>query len=694
MRVFLAYLLLSQTALAVPGQFTHQGRLLDADGMALEDEATITFRIADAESGGTNLWEETQTVSLTNGFYSAILGADEDDNPLDIEVLSQAPVWLELQLDGEGAMFPRSPVHSVPYAAIASVAEELVGGPVDAETVAVGGVPVINEAGEWVGPASSVSWSDIEGMPEDFADGVDDDTDTDSDSLAELATSCLDGDIPVWDGVVEAWACDFDQDTLAGIGCLDGQLIHWSGDSMGWVCADDVDTFLTEEDVDSMVADNGYAMASEVFSGSFLDLVDVPAGLEDGDDNTQLSEADVDEMVSDNGYAMGTDMFSGSFGDLVDVPAGLEDGDDDTLAALTPTCEGGATLKLSSITGNWECITSSGSPVTVTTEEMDEVPSGGTLKIETASGSSALLAQAWVQKADGSWQIISQGTGMEGGGCEMCGDGSDGEFDEGGDAVMELPGGEYNFTDFVVPSWLTIKVISGSGGLLIRATGLIDIQGTISVNGEDGVGGSGSCAGRAAYGGQSPGGGSGGSHYSSGAGPGGGERNTNGTYGEWSTPHSSWLLYQTVHFSQIRGGSGGGAGCESSPLSRCAGSYPAAGGGAGGGILAIFGTNIDVSGSLTANGGRGGSCPTVQGGNGSGGAVYLKATTANISGTITGAAIRVDSLELTAGAALSFVTGATVGIPPLHQLYQPSSGIVEYRNNTGETQKVRLVVAQ
>jgi hypothetical protein len=355
MRVFLAYLLLSQTALAVPGQFTHQGRLLDVDGMALEDEATITFRIADAESGGTNLWEETQTVSLTNGFYSAILGADEDDNPLDIEVLSQAPVWLELQLDGEGAMFPRSPVHSVPYAAMASVAEELVGGPVDAETVAVGGVPVINEAGEWVGPASAVSWSDIEGMPEDFADGVDDDTDTDSDSLAELATSCLDGDIPVWDAVVEAWACDFDQDTLAAIGCLDGQLIHWSGDSMGWVCADDVDTFLTEEDVDSMVADNGYAMASEVFSGSFLDLVDVPVGLEDGDDDTQLSEGDVDEMVSDNGYAMGTDVFSGSFGDLVDVPAGLEDGDDDTIIDSLPwsaISEKPAILLADSYTGN------------------------------------------------------------------------------------------------------------------------------------------------------------------------------------------------------------------------------------------------------------------------------------------------------------------------------------------------------
>ena len=110
MRVFLAFLLLSQAALAGPGQFTHQGRLLDADGMPLEDEVTITFRLTMAETGGDVLWEEPLTVSLTNGFYSAILGADEDGNPIDIDVLSQAPVWLELQLDGEPASCEMSKV--------------------------------------------------------------------------------------------------------------------------------------------------------------------------------------------------------------------------------------------------------------------------------------------------------------------------------------------------------------------------------------------------------------------------------------------------------------------------------------------------------------------------------------------------------------------------------------------------------
>jgi hypothetical protein len=352
--VLTAFCLFASTAHAVPAQFTHQGRLLDADGAPLGDEATIMFRVTDSEVGGTALWEETITTSLTNGFYSAVLGAS-DDNPLDTDVLSQAPVWLELQLDGEPAMFPRSPINAVPYATMATVAEELFGGPVDASHIAVDGTPVVNELGEWVGPAPTVNWTDIEGMPEDFADGIDDDTDTDTDSFAALGTSCLDGDIPVWDSVLVEWVCDMDQDTLAGIGCLDGQLIRWSGDAVGWMCADDADTLLTEDEVDAMVSDNGYAMASEVFSGSFLDLVDVAPGLADGDDDTQLTEDEVDAMVSDNGYAMAVDGFGGSFTELTDLPDGLEDGDDNTDTLLDLDCAAGE-IAVQTESG-WACST-------------------------------------------------------------------------------------------------------------------------------------------------------------------------------------------------------------------------------------------------------------------------------------------------------------------------------------------------
>ena len=182
-------ILISAVANAVPGQFTHQGRLLDADGEPLEGDVTLTFRVMNADAGGDLLWEEALAVPLNNGFYSAVLGADEDDNPLDIDVFSQAPVWLELQVEGEAAMAPRSPIHAVPYATMAGIAEELSGGPVDASEIAVDGVPVVNDAGEWVGPAPRVAWTDIIDIPPDFADGVDDDSDTDS--FASL-------DCPAW----------------------------------------------------------------------------------------------------------------------------------------------------------------------------------------------------------------------------------------------------------------------------------------------------------------------------------------------------------------------------------------------------------------------------------------------------------------------------------------------------------------
>ncbi|MGB0638468.1 MAG: hypothetical protein ACPGTU_03985 [Myxococcota bacterium] len=353
MSSLLIAVILGSTAHAVPAQFTHQGRLLGEEGVALEGDTTITFRVTNAESDGEALWEESLTIDINNGFYSTVLGTDEETNPLNVEIFNQAPLWLEVQLEGESPMTPRTPILSVPYAAMATVAEEVAGGPVDASSVSVAGTPVINDVGEWVGASPTVSWSDIEGMPEDFADGVDDDTDTDTDTLADLAISCIDGDVPVWDAAVSEWSCGWDHDTLADLECLEGQLVRWSDESTGWVCGDDTDTVLSESDVDAMVADNGYAMSSEIFTGSFLDLVDVPEGLEDGDDNTQLSEDEVDEMVSNNGYADAASIFSGIFSDLTGIPSDLSDGDDDTLNSLS--CDVGA-IAVQTESG-WACST-------------------------------------------------------------------------------------------------------------------------------------------------------------------------------------------------------------------------------------------------------------------------------------------------------------------------------------------------
>ena len=351
--VLIPLLLWATAAQAVPAQFTHQGRLIDADGVPLEDEVTLIFRVATAESGGDTLWEDTLTLPVENGFYSAILGADEDDNPLDVEILSEAPVWLEIQVDGEAPMFPRSPIQAVPYAAMAQVAEEVSGGPVDATEVAIDGGVVINDAGEWVGPAPSVSWSDIADIPADFADGVDDDTDTDTDSFADLGTSCLDGNIPVWDAVLAAWGCGTDavlsEDAVDAFVADNGYAMTSEIFSGSFADLSDVPDYAMASDAFSgsftdlsdvpdyaMASDAfsgsfsdlsdvpDYAMAADAFSGSFSDLSSVPIGLEDGDDDTQLTEDEVDAYVSNNGYASSSDVFSGSFDDLSDVPDDID----------------------------------------------------------------------------------------------------------------------------------------------------------------------------------------------------------------------------------------------------------------------------------------------------------------------------------------------------------------------------------
>ena len=74
-------LLLAQDAFAVPLQMNHQGRLLDNDGNGLTGSHELIFRIMDDPEDGYALWTETHTVDFVNGYYSVLLGADEENNP-------------------------------------------------------------------------------------------------------------------------------------------------------------------------------------------------------------------------------------------------------------------------------------------------------------------------------------------------------------------------------------------------------------------------------------------------------------------------------------------------------------------------------------------------------------------------------------------------------------------------------------
>jgi len=99
----------------VPRLIAYQGRLTEADGDPLEGDHTVAFRVYDAETSGSRLWEEEHRVTLEeqdNGVFSLVLGSLNSFGSLDFN----HPLWLSLEIDGEGEMAPRSRLTAVGYA--------------------------------------------------------------------------------------------------------------------------------------------------------------------------------------------------------------------------------------------------------------------------------------------------------------------------------------------------------------------------------------------------------------------------------------------------------------------------------------------------------------------------------------------------------------------------------------------------
>ncbi len=150
MRTFFALVVLvaASTAHAVPSLLQQQGRLLDSTDQPLTGSRSVTFSLYDDDTLGNLLWTEILEVSFTDGYFSVTLG---QTNPIDEGVLANPEVWLGLTIASE-ELLPRQLVVSAPYALMAGTAENVVGGIVDATSIAVDGVPVVDDTGAWVGP--------------------------------------------------------------------------------------------------------------------------------------------------------------------------------------------------------------------------------------------------------------------------------------------------------------------------------------------------------------------------------------------------------------------------------------------------------------------------------------------------------------------------------------------------------------
>jgi hypothetical protein len=140
----------SDARAGVPQQLVDQGRLLDANGAPVVGPVVIVFTIYDAASGGNELWTEAQSVSLDDGYFSAVLG---EVNTIGPGVFDPGKArWLGVKVGSDPEMTPRETIESVPFAMVAGN----VSGDITPSSVTVNGQVVINAQGQWVGPSSGL----------------------------------------------------------------------------------------------------------------------------------------------------------------------------------------------------------------------------------------------------------------------------------------------------------------------------------------------------------------------------------------------------------------------------------------------------------------------------------------------------------------------------------------------------------
>jgi len=185
-----AVLVLAVPPVEAQGLIGYQGRLLRDDGTAATGTASVGFAVFDAETGGTPLWSETQTLGLSEGYYSTFLGIVTPTGA----IFDGGDRWLEVRIGGE-TLSPRQRFGSAPHAL---VAQSVSGGVAKVSRLEVDGQPVIDAGGRLAGNARYSGGAGI--AIDDAAQTV---------SLVE----CQTGDVLEFDGTT--WIC-----TKAAIGSV------------------------------------------------------------------------------------------------------------------------------------------------------------------------------------------------------------------------------------------------------------------------------------------------------------------------------------------------------------------------------------------------------------------------------------------------------------------------------------------
>ena len=114
----------------VPPLLNYQAFITDDQGMGVNGELTITFRIYDQEQNGTKLWASMRKVVVTNGYFDVVLsegsGSTDAEEPdpkyhslteaFKIDDQLSTERYLTFAIEECDEMSPRQLVRSVPYA--------------------------------------------------------------------------------------------------------------------------------------------------------------------------------------------------------------------------------------------------------------------------------------------------------------------------------------------------------------------------------------------------------------------------------------------------------------------------------------------------------------------------------------------------------------------------------------------------
>jgi len=130
-RIFLAFALVFTCSLSlvschsfaeVPHLINYQGKLANADGASITGTKSIVFRIYNVSSGGTPLWEETQSVTADKGIFNVLLGS-----AVSLNLAFDEPYYLAIKVESDAEMSPRQRITSSGYALRAENADTLKG---------------------------------------------------------------------------------------------------------------------------------------------------------------------------------------------------------------------------------------------------------------------------------------------------------------------------------------------------------------------------------------------------------------------------------------------------------------------------------------------------------------------------------------------------------------------------------------